>query len=130
PEYLMLPAAKSLSGAPGPLVGQTIDHLECYKVRSGKTTVPTVNVVDEFGTLAVAVKKPLRLCVPVDKNGEGIADPTATLMCYKAKQTSSPTFRGTEPVYVDDQFGAATIAVDHLRELCVPSTVSCGVPGT
>jgi hypothetical protein len=44
-------------------------------------------------------------------------------MCYKIVQKSSPKFRGIEPIFINNQFEASTIVVDHLRELCVPSAV-------
>ena len=124
PEFLFVPTAKSLSAPPPPLANPAVNHFKCYRVVRARTRVPGVTVDDQFGTLVVSVKKPLDLCVPVDKNGEGILDPTAHLLCYKIRQTSLPFFRGIAPIFINNQFGASTISVDHLRELCVPSTVT------
>jgi hypothetical protein len=124
PDYMFVPAAKSLVAPPGPLVNPAVDHFKCYKLRRAKTRVSGITLTDQFGTLIFDARKPLRLCVAADKNGEGIRDPAANLLCYKGVQTSLPTFRGIEPVYIHDQFGAATTSVDHLRELCVPAKVN------
>jgi hypothetical protein len=119
----MVPTAKSETAPPGPLASTAVGRFKCYKVRRAKTRVPGVVVRDQFGTLTLDVKKPFRLCIAADKNHEGIVDPAAHLMCYKVAQRSLPRFRGIEPIYIDNQFGASTIATDHLRELCVPSTI-------
>jgi hypothetical protein len=124
PDYLLVPTAKSLTGTPDPLGIPVVDHFKCYKARRAKTRVTGLTVIDQFGTIVLDVKKPRRLCVAVDKNGEGVLDPSAALMCYGIRQTNEPLFRGLEPVFIDNQFGQITISVDHLRELCVPSTVS------
>lgn len=123
PDYLFVPTAKDLTGPPSPLANPAVDHLKCYKVAKAKQRVTGVDVVDQFGHIVLDVKKPFRLCIPVDKNGEGILDPTQNLLCYKIRQTSSPFFRGLSPVFINNQFEASQTAVDHLRELCVPSQV-------
>ena len=121
PDYMLVPASKSQVAPPGPLVNPAVDHYKCYKVRKAKTRVSGIALTDQFGSLLFDVKKPIRYCVAADKNGEGIRDRSAALMCYKGRQSSLPRFRGIEPIYIEDQFGAATTSVDHLRELCVPS---------
>ncbi|HEY2385412.1 MAG TPA: right-handed parallel beta-helix repeat-containing protein [Candidatus Binatia bacterium] len=123
-DYLLVPTAKSLSAAPPALSQPTIDHFKCYKVARAKTRVTGIKVDDEFGTLVEDIKRPTSLCIPADKNGEGIPDPTSNLLCYKMRQTSQPFFRGFSPIFINNQFGATTIGVDHLRELCVPSNVT------
>jgi hypothetical protein len=95
-------------------------------VKGARTRVAGLEVVDQFGTLRVDVKKPARLCTAVDKRGEGIIDPAANLMCYTVRTSKgAPTFRGPSgSVYVDNQFGADAFVVNHARELCVPSLVN------
>ena len=93
PELLLVPSAKSLSGPPPPLVGSSLDHFLCYDTKGGRTRVNHVKIDDEFGTIIVDVKRPVRLCVPVDKNGEGVVDPTASLLCYQVRLDL-----GVEPV--------------------------------
>ena len=126
PDMILVPSAKSLSAPPPPLTNPAIDHFKCYKIKGARFRVPGITVDDQFGTLRVDLKKPIRLCAAADKNGEGIQDPTAHLLCYKARISSGfPRFRGPGvPVYIDNQFGPDTIDVRHERELCVPSTVN------
>jgi hypothetical protein len=85
-----------------------------------------VSLVDQFGSMMLDVKRPLRLCTAVDKRGEGILDPDANLVCYVVKASKgSPIFRGIDgPVFVANQFGSDTLEVNHLRELCIPSVVN------
>jgi hypothetical protein len=76
-------------------------------------------VETQFGTIDVDLRKPLHLCTPVDKNGEGIIDPATHLMCYKVRG-SPPQFPGS--VYTTNQFGSDQFPFFGVRELCVPST--------
>lgn len=70
------------------------------------------------------MKKPLRLCVAADKNGEGIVDPAAHLMCYQIRQSSGTRFVDPGPFFIADQFGDDMIQVTGPRELCVPSLLN------
>jgi cysteine-rich repeat protein len=124
PEFLFVPSAVSLSAPPPPLAGPAVDHFKCYRAVRAKTRIPNVIVDDPFGTFGVAVKKPVRVCLAVDKNGEGILDATAQLLCYKIRQVSQPVFRGFAPVFENNQFEETTTSVDHIRDLCVPSSVA------
>jgi len=125
PDYLKVPSAKSVTGPPAPLVDPTLNHFKCYKVKHGIRRIPLVTIVDEFGPLNLQVRKGFRLCVPADKNGEGINDPQIPLMCYVVKPAiGEPPFKSSvAPVYVNNQFGQSTYRVDHRRELCVPATL-------
>ena len=125
PDYLKVPSAKSVTGPPPPLVDPTLNHFKCYKVKHGVRRIPLVTIVDEFGSLNLQVRKGLRLCVPADKNGEGINDPQIPLMCYVVKPAvGQPRFHpSVDTIYVDNQFGSTSYRVDHLRELCVPATL-------
>ena len=124
PDYIMIPSAKSLVAPPPPYTNPGINHFKCYKTAHANRRVASLTLDDEFGSLTLALKKPVRLCIPADKNGEGIMLPLTSLLCYKALIfPGAPKFRGPPgPVYVDNQFGASTFTVDHQRELCVPGT--------
>jgi len=131
PDLVMVPTAKSLSAPPGPPTF-SFDHFQCFRVTLARKRVPDVSVVDQFNPngLTVDVTRPLRLCRPVDKNGEGIPDPVTQLMCYQVRQTSTPRFSRRAPFFIDNQFGPAasppgpdTIAVTRPTELCVPSGI-------
>jgi len=117
PERLLVPSAKSLTDPATPLAAPpVIDHYKCYRVRGDRRRVAGVTVEDQFGTGVTDVKKPLRLCLPVDKDGEGIVDQAARLMCYQLK----PGPRVNQEVFIDNQFGAGSLEVRRARELCVP----------
>ncbi|TMA36420.1 MAG: hypothetical protein E6J79_13250 [Deltaproteobacteria bacterium] len=102
-----------------------VDHYKCYKAvgTSGFTRRPAT-LVDQFGTTFSIVVKPDALCNAVDKNGEGIGDPTAHLECYVITQASSKL---RQPAAISNQFGTATSLVMGPRRLCVPSQRD-GVP--
>jgi len=125
PIALLVPSAKSTSGPPGAIT-PTIDHYQCYSLRSARGRASGVSVVDQFGSHVFDLKKPARLCVAADKNQEGVLDPDAALLCYAVRPASrASTFRGpVDPVFVDNQFGPDTLLVSHGRELCVAATVS------
>jgi hypothetical protein len=124
-----VPSAKSTSGPPAPIV-PTIDHYQCYGLRSARGRASGVSVVDQFGAHVFDLKKPARLCVAADKNNEGVLDPDAALLCYSVRPASgASTFRGPiDPVFVLNQFGPDTLLVNHGRELCVAATVSGPIP--
>jgi len=82
-----------------------------------------VTLDDQFSTTNTTVLKPRHFCNPVEKNGEGISDPTAHMMCYKIKE---PKFQRQE-VVVENQFGQQTLTVLRPYSLCVPAEKD-GVP--
>jgi len=124
PQLLLLPTAKSLSGPPPPLGDDSLDHFLCYQTRGGQNLVANVPIEDEFGTIIVDVKQPVRLCVPVDKNGEGIPDSTAYLMCYLVRIDSSSQFTPAGQVFIDNQFGQDSLQSFKTTELCIPSLLN------
>ena len=95
----------------------TLDHFKCYKAKGDLVNV-IVNLQDQFGLEPlVLVGHPKLFCNPVDKNGEGIKDPTAHLTCYKIVAGPEPA----RDVVVANQFGEQTLEVKHPQLLCVPS---------
>jgi hypothetical protein len=123
PDSLCLPAEKD--GVPRP-PESTLDHFKCYRVHRRHGTPEfqprTVTLADQFENKSVTVVKPLLLCNPVDKNGEGITDASCHLTCYKIEQeTFTP-----RPATVVDQFTEATLSAmtgvcRRVGLLCVPS---------
>ncbi len=63
--------------------------------------------------------KPVMLCAPVDKNGEGIGDPVSHLTCYELEKLK---VKATLDVAVNDQFGELILTVQKPKFVCVPST--------
>jgi hypothetical protein len=121
PDLLLVPTAKSLTGPPAPAT-PGIDHLACYKTRRARFRTAGVGVADQFGPLTVDLKRPVRLCVPVDKNGEGIDDERSSLLCYQERTQSS--FADPGSIFIDNQFETSEIAVTRPTELCVPAIVT------
>jgi hypothetical protein len=123
PEMLLVPTGKSLTDPP-PAYTPGIDHFQCYRVSGASFLRNAVTVTDQFGEIIVGVKRALRLCVPVDKNGEGILDGSTALMCYKARSRSGPPTSAT--LFTTNQLEDATDFVFGLREFCVPSQLNPG----
>lgn len=130
-DRLLVPTAKSLDGFPEPLDDSSrLDHYKCYKVKlsSGQrfSNDLQATVVDEFDQETLYnIKKPERLCNPVDKNGEGIKNRENHLLCYKIKRVrGEPRNEKVEGIRVTNQFGSATLRTrgpSGVKELCVPS---------
>ena len=124
PDFLMVPSAKSLDAPPPPLDPVPIDHFQCYRVDHARTRASGLTIVDELGTLIVDVKRPRRLCVPVDKNGEspGAEQHPGELMCYEVRlAATSRRFVGPRQFFIANEFGTATVERLRPTELCVPS---------
>jgi len=96
-----------------------LDHFKCYRA---KTETPfasrDVTLADQFEDTTASVLRPSRFCNPADKNGEGIKDPTAHLMCYDIHQDTTFTRRH---VLVDNQFGEQELIVLKPFSLCNPA---------
>ena len=101
------------------------DHYKCYKTKQlgAKFAKRNVALEDQFETTVASVLTPRRFCNPVDKNGEGINDSTAHMMCYKITE---PRFQRRD-VVVENQFGVQTLTVLRPYDLCVPAEKD-GVP--
>jgi len=96
------------------------DNYKCYQAKeSGTRFAPRpVTLADDFETKPANVIKPSTTCNPADVNGEGIADSSAHLACYRIKETAGFT---TRSVLAHDRFGDDTLTVVRAQELCVPS---------
>ena len=126
PDFILVPTSKSLDQNPAPPIVPTINHYKCYTIARYKARFDGIKVVDQFGTLNVDIKRPVRFCAAADKNGEGILDPNSHLLCYQVRPvTGSPRFKPPVPaVFTNNQFGPATNRVFGPRELCVPTTIN------
>jgi hypothetical protein len=132
PDRLLVPAATDGGSFPAPPNASSgPGSYECYKA---KVTAKTpkfpkgvqATVSDAFTTPAkvLDVKKPTRLCVPVDANGAGINDADAYLTCYQAKPAKGqPKHVPVKGVYVSDPLGNEQLDTVKELELCVPSQV-------
>ena len=81
-------------------------------------------VADQFETRNYDIKKPVRLCVPVDAGG-GILDRVRHLMCYKAKAVKDEPVVNTPlegVIHTNNAFGQEQLDTIKEQELCVPAT--------
>lgn len=123
---LMVPTAKSVipdppPGPPDP--ASAVDHYRCLTIKRTRGTPEfpkgvTIAVTDQFGTHNFVIKKPRTLCVPTDKNGEGVERPQAYLTCYRGKVDPRVSVAG---VQVNNQLGQAVLNLTKETELCVAS---------
>lgn len=132
PELLLVPSTKSLTGRVDPpdLAIHDVDHYKCYevKVTPGTDKFPKgiqAFVVDQFEEpKRFDLKKPARLCTPVDKDGEGIKNPNTLLTCYWATPAKrEPEHIRVFRIHVNNQFGPEQVetAKEVEEEICVPS---------
>jgi hypothetical protein len=128
---LLVPTAVDLVIQPPPPDPAThdVDHYKCYKVRStsGMPKFPPavqVTMADAFTAPAkmLDVKRPRLLCVPVDKNGEGIKNPARHLMCYKVKVAlGAPPHTPQLGVRLNNALGRSWLDSKREDMLCVPA---------
>ena len=127
PLGLKVPTAKSLTAPPAEPSSPLIDHFQCYGVKVSSDTPSfasqSVTIQDQFGAFTATLKRPRRLCVPVNKRNEspGAENHPDDLLCYSLRQTSEPRFTKVTPLFVNNQFGPLTIDARRPRELCVPA---------
>jgi hypothetical protein len=134
PNTLCVPAEKDM--VPSDL---NINHFKCYKARTTRGTPAftprEVEVSDQFDMNKLTnVIKPLLLCNPVDKNGEGMPFPENHLVCFRVKDVpGQPRFQ-PQPIEVSDQFVIEDLGVAQrnecrtVRMLCVPSSKRLASP--
>jgi len=106
-------------GAADQCTCRPIDDYKCYKTRQvgDRFARRDVSLEDQFGPTIATIKRPQRLCNPVDADGQGIADPTAHLMCYVLDEPKL----STQNVIVDDRFGEHRLTVKRADSLCLPA---------
>jgi hypothetical protein len=129
PDTLLVPTAKDLLSFPPPPNPLNVDHYKCYKVKVSIGTPPfakntTVSVTDQFDNVAriLTLKKPRHLCNPVDKNGEGIANPGVHLLCYQARPARGERKHvARQGLYITNQFGQLRLDTIKEGEFCIPS---------
>ena len=123
PKELCVPTEKLI--APGPIDG---DHYRCWEAfdPAGGSLGIAVTLVDQFQSFASFVMDPFRLCNPVDKNGEGIQDPDAHLVCYYL-QPASDNLGLSIPIQ-NQFFALETVDIGSARALCTPSVKTVPEP--
>ena len=103
----------------------TLDHFQCYEIKPATIPPTTVTVEDQFGTQALTLRFPHRLCAPANKNGEGIFDEIQHLVGYDTLRTPFTKRTGFP---VTNQFGTITIDLTRRDLLMVPTAKSLVAP--
>jgi hypothetical protein len=104
-----------------------VDHFACYPATFGASKARKVGLADQFGKTVALVRQPLRICSPTSKNGSGLINPRAHLVCYPI--AFSTQFQARK-VIVKNQFGSQPMTVLRPETLCVPSSkATSGAPG-
>jgi len=126
PDALLVPSSKVLGSGGAPPYGvPNIRHYQCYRVRqNGFVPPPMPSVVDQFRSVLYELRKPTKLCTPVDKNGEDPQapnDPTH-LVCYQVRGAKL----ARTAVSTNNQIRPETLDAVRPQELCVPALVVAG----
>jgi hypothetical protein len=137
-------AAKVCLPSPLPTLGTApdpgtsgVNNYKCYKIKDNKNpafaAIPQVQWSDQFGSRVLLITKPTKLCTPVDKQGDGIADSDVHLTCYQAKLAAlpvpQPKFLARKVLTKNANFGNAWLDAKSIAELCVPSYKGA-IPGS
>ncbi len=124
PDAMLVPALKNHTDpVPGPFVQHT-DYFKCYKAR-GRFRSDDLNIVDQFGSVVGAIKRPVRYCAPADVGGDGapIIDGSTHLLCYQLRSAAGAPTHDLLHTLSPSPFDADAFTVFGPREICVPSTV-------
>jgi hypothetical protein len=140
PDLLLVPSLKTHDqpGPPAPNPNDhNVDHFKCYRIRvTGGTPLPAqnrkVSVSDQFTEPAkiITLKKPRHLCLPVDKNGEGIKNAAAHLLCYRSSPAQGePRHLRRVGLFVNNQLGPLRLNTRRESEFCIPTVKSLSPSG-
>jgi hypothetical protein len=139
PDLLLVPTNKTLvlpsPSAPNPAT-HTVDHYKCYRVKVTPGTPKAaidrkITVEDQFTAPKIySLKLPRHLCVPVNKNGEGIKNPDVHLLCYRGKRARGEmNFVPRKGMFVNNQLGPLRLDALKENEFCIPSVKSLSPSG-
>jgi len=115
----------------------TPDHFFCYKVKTTKgaakfAKIPGIDLGDQFEGRKFDLTKPVTLCNPADKNGEGVSDIETHLEGYQVKLSrtdpAQPKFVKRTNIRVTNQFGGLVVDVVKPDRLLVPTAKSLQGP--
>ncbi len=130
PYQLCVPTEKGRAPSPPTPSALAVDHFRCFKAKPAKGSPLVdgvlVTLADQFETRNAVVKRCLRFCTPVSKNGEPLQDAAGHLTCYKLVRDPADTVPPFQPIdlNVTNQFGDDQLTARPLPHLCVPSLTS------
>jgi hypothetical protein len=117
PERMCAPVDKNGEG-----IRNKRAHLTCYTIKAGSFTPRRVKVKNQFGSQAMVVARPLRLCAPSAKSLQGSpGNPPTTLDHYTCYAVDPGGTVKLPTVVLTDQFGRAKAAVLRASTLCAPT---------
>ncbi|HJQ85408.1 MAG TPA: hypothetical protein VKA21_15080 [Candidatus Binatia bacterium] len=111
-----------------------LDDFLCYKGKSSAgqpkfTPITGVHLVDQFDDVMVDVTRPRQLCLPADKNEEGIVDTVTHLQAYSIRTAAgSPRHTPRENLLVTNQLGFLRVNTIRPDLLLVPVAKSLTGP--
>ena len=121
----------TVTATPG--TAAVVDHYKCYKSKTAGGSPGFVSrevtLSDAFESKTTEVLKTEEFCNAVDKNGEGIEDPTAHLHCYTIRDVRGQPHFDARPVEVENQFGTQNLVARRSRSVCVPAEAD-GTPSS
>ncbi|MBW2373533.1 MAG: hypothetical protein JRF70_13455 [Deltaproteobacteria bacterium] len=126
PDRLLVPSTKSII-VPLSDTTHNIDHYKCYKAKTSKGTPKFVGAFfssqDQFEPAkGYDLKKITRVCLPVDKDGEGIINPGWNLLCFSAKPTKGEEkHEARTRIHTNNQFGPEVLDTKKEDDLCLPA---------
>ncbi len=129
PEQLLVPTAMdpNVEVAAPDTGSHLVDHYKCYKARTTTGTPKyfpkgvELRISAAFEDRRYKISRPNAMCMPVDKNGEGIKNPDGGLLCYKVKLTGDePKHARLSGIYTNGQFGPGLLDTKKARSVCVP----------
>jgi hypothetical protein len=110
---------------PAPL---RLDHFQCYGVEAS-SNLPSFDpfeaaLSDWIGDATRRVGEPMRLCAPVDVDGEGVIDSKRYLACYELEDLDRSLSRQRTRMVVSNRFAEEQMmTLRGAKTLCVPSEV-------
>jgi hypothetical protein len=101
-----------------------MDDFSCYGAKDLKNPkfqkIDGVSLEDELSTRDASLKKPLFVCLPVNRDGSGSVQTTA-ICCYQSKE---PKLASKTDLTTGDTLGTLDIRVAKPKMLCLPCQVS------
>jgi hypothetical protein len=98
------------------------NHYACYQAKDLKTpklaSKQTGSFADSVAAGTFEKCKLKYVCVPTDKNGSGIPDPSLNYCCHQCKG-----FKGAVNVGVSDQFINGNVQLKKLKFICNPCSI-------
>jgi hypothetical protein len=126
PRLLLVPSAvdaSSIPAAPDPQA-HALDHYRCRDEKPAQSFAKGQQIVLQLasGPVHFDLKKPHRLCEPVDALGLPIKHAAASLQCYKVKRAKGESKPAPRlGLHVNNQFGPLTIDALREAEICLPA---------